>query len=84
MAASTIEDEILQFVRRLPPKQQRRVRDFAEALVITAQPGQPLSGREFVELMHELAQDADPEALTALARAVEEAEAEEKARYRAG
>jgi hypothetical protein len=84
MAATTIEEEILEFVRRLPPEQQRRVRDFAQALAMTERPKQPLSGKEFVALMQELAEDWDPDARESLARALEEAHAEEKARYRPG
>lgn len=35
MSVTTTEQEVLHFVRKLPPNLQRRVRDFAEALVMT-------------------------------------------------
>jgi hypothetical protein len=85
MTKTGIEEEILEFVRKLPPESQRRVRDFAQALVMSLFPGaeqakKPLSGKEFAELI----QGWDPEAAEELARAVEEEHEREKARYRAG
>jgi hypothetical protein len=79
MTATSIEEEILGFVRKLPLESQRRVRDFAQALVMTERPrgGSP---QALLEWLHSW----DPEDAADVAQAMREEREREKARYHAG
>lgn len=79
MPVSAIEQDIIRYVKQLPPRLQQRVRDFAEALVRT-QPKKALTKEEILQV----ARSFDPADLEEMAAAIREDHEQQRGRTRAG